>query len=693
MKSFPVEKIRNVGLFSHGGHGKTTLAEAMLFNSGAVTRLGRVDDGTTTSDYDPEETRRHISVQVSLLPMEWNDVKINLIDSPGYADFVGEVLEAMRVVDGAIIAFEAVSGVEVGAERAWKYAAERNIPRIIVIGKMDRENADFNRTLDQIVGQFGQRVVPIQLPIGSQESFSGVVDLVSMKAYTGPDLVEGDIPSHLVAAAEEAREKLIEAAAEGDDDLLSKYLDGNELSEDEIRRGLRQGVLNSTLFPVLCTAALPNKAVRPILDAIVNYLPSPDVRGAVTATDPRTNKKVDVQPSTDAPLSALVFKSTADPYVGKLSYFRVFSGVIHSDSHVWNATRNHEERIGQLFIIRGKTQEPVVQLGPGELGAVAKLQETGINDTLSSREHPLVLDPIVFPEPMFTLAVQPKTKSDLDKLGTALARLVEEDPTIRVHKDVDTGETLIEGLGESHIDIAAERMHRKFGVDVTLSVPRVPFKETVLSKAQAEYKHKKQTGGHGQYGHVFLEVEPLSRGSGFEFAERVVGGVVPKNFIPAVEKGVREALDEGNIAGYPVVDVKVTLFDGSYHPVDSSEIAFKIAAAQAFKKGIEQAHPVLLEPIVDLTVTVPEQYVGDVMGDLNTRRARVLGMFPEGNGLSVIQAQAPLAEVQRYATDLRSLTQGRGTYSAKLTSYEEVPAHVAQTIIAEAKKERASHNE
>ncbi len=693
MKNYPVEKIRNVGLFSHGGHGKTTLAEALLFDAGAVSRLGRVDDGTTVSDYDPEEIRRHISVQLSLLPFEWKDVKVNLIDSPGYADFQGEVLEAMRVVDGAIIMFEAVSGVEVGAERAWKYATDRGVPRMIVIGKMDRENADFDRTLEQIVARFGQRVVPIQLPIGSQEAFSGIVDLVSMKAYTGPDLKEGVVPADLQSAAESARERLIEAAAEGDDELLTKYLDGNELSEDEIRRGLSAGVRTGTLFPVLCTAALPNKAVRPILDAIVSYFPSATDRGTVNATEAASNKKAEIRPAADAPLAALIFKSTADPYVGKLSYFRVFSGVLHSDSHVWNASRGHEERLGQLFVIHGKSQEPTTQLGPGEIGAVAKLQEAGINDTLSAREHPLLLDPIQFPEPLFTMAVQPKTKADLDKLGTALARLVEEDPTIRVHKDPDTGETLMEGLGESHIDISAERMHRKFGVEVVLSLPRVPFKETVIGTAKAEYKHKKQTGGHGQYGHVFLEIEPLARGTGFEFAERVVGGVVPKNYIPAVEKGVREALPEGNLAGYPVVDVRVTLYDGSYHPVDSSEIAFKIAAAQAFKKCVDQARPVLLEPVVDLTVTVPEQYVGDVMGDLNTRRARVLGMFPQDDGLSVIQAQAPLAEVQRYATDLRSLTQGRGTYTAKLASYEEVPAHVAQSIIAEAKKERSNHGE
>ncbi len=692
MKSFPVAGIRNVGLFGHGGHGKTTLAEAMLFASGAISRLGRVDDGTTTSDYDPEETRRHISVQLSILPLEWKGTKINLIDTPGYADFYGEVLEALRVVDSAILVFEAVSGVEVGAERVWKYATTNNLPRLIVIGKLDRENADFNRTLDLVRERFGKQVVPVQLPLGSQDKFDGIVDLIAMKAYRGPNLEVADVPADLRAEAEAAREQLVEVAAEGDDELLNKYLEGEELSDDEIRAGLRARVQAGAITPVVCAAALAQKAVKPILDTIVSLLPSPVERGPIPATDPQTNTRLELEPSEKAPLTALVFKSTADPYVGRLSYFRVFSGVLHSDSQVWNATRDHEERLGQLFVIRGKTQEPVVQLGPGEIGAVAKLQDVGVNDTLSSRDKPLTLAPIAFPEPVFAMAVQPKTKADLDKLGPALQRLVEEDPTLRVYKHPDTLETLIEGLGESHIDIAAERLRRKFGVDVTLSLPKVPFKETILGKATAEHKHKKQTGGHGQYGHVFLEVEPLPRGAGFEFGERVVGGAVPKNFIPAVEKGVRETLSEGTLAGYPVVDVKVTLFDGSYHPVDSSEMAFKLAASQAFKKGLDQARPVLLEPIVDLTVTVPEQYVGDVMGDLNTRRARVLGMFPEG-GLTEIQAQVPLAEVQRYATDLRSLTQGRGVYTMKMAQFEEVPAHIAQTIVAEARKERAAHGE
>ncbi len=692
MKSFPVDNIRNVGLFGHGGHGKTTLAEAMLFASGAINRMGRVDDGTTTSDHDLEETRRHISVQLSILPLEWKGTKINLVDSPGYADFYGEVLASLRIVDSAILLFEAVSNVEVGAERVWRYVTARAVPRLIVVSKLDRENANFNRTVDQIREKLGKNVVLLQIPMGAEAAFGGVIDLISMKALREGKSDAEDIPASLRAEAETSRERLVEAAADGDDDILAKYLDGIELTEDEIRTGLREGIARGTITPILCASAMTGKAVQPILDVIVDLLPSPARRGAIAATSRADGKTVSLNPSESAPLSALVFKSTADPHVGKLSCFRVYSGVIHSDSHIWNATRGHEERVGQLYLIRGKGQEPVVQLGPGELGAVAKLQDVAVNDTLSSRERQVTLEPIVFPEPVFAMAVHPKTKSDLDKLGSALARLAEEDPTLRVHKHPDTFETLIDGLGESHIDIAAERLHRKFGVDVILSLPKVGFKETVHGRARAEYKHKKQTGGHGQYGHVFLEIDPLPRGSGFEFAERLVGGSVPKNYIPAVEKGVREALPEGHLAGFPLVDVRVTLYDGSFHPVDSSEMAFKLAASQALKKCVDAANPVLLEPIVDLEVTIPAQYVGDVMGDLNTRRARVHGMFPDGD-VTVIQAQAPLVELQRYATDLRSLSQGRGTYRLKPSQFEEVPSHIAQGIIAEAKKERLVHGE
>ena len=687
MKAYRTVQLRNVGLFSHGGAGKTSLSEALLFDAGVVNRLGRVDEGTTTSDYDPDEIKRHISVQLSVLPFEWKGAKVNLIDTPGYADFVGEVREAVRVVDSAIIVLDAVGGVEVGTELVWRFADEYHLPRLVFVNKMERENADFFRTFDQLRDRYGTMIVPLQVPVGAEDKYQGVVDLVKMKAYLGSKAEEGEIPAAVRDRAASMREKLIEAAAETDDDLTLKYLEGEALTEEEIERGLRAGLLAGKIVPVLCGSALSNKAMPPLMDAMVGLLPSPADRGAAIATNLLTQKEEELAPADSAPFAALVFKTAADPYVGKLTYFRVYSGVIHSDSRVWNSGKGRDERLGQLFILRGKTQEPVVQLGAGEVGAVAKLQETGTGDTLCGQDHPVQLAPIAFPSPAYSAAVEPKTKADLDKLGSALQRLAEEDPTIQVRRDADTGETIVSGMGESHVEITAERMKRKFGVDVLLNVPKVPYKETIQAPAKAEYKHKKQTGGHGQYGHVLLAVEPQPRGAGFEFAEKVVGGSVPKNFIPAVEKGVRESLSEGVLAGYPVVDVKVTLYDGSYHSVDSSEMAFKIASSAAFKKGMENGRPVLLEPVMSVSVTVPEQYMGDVMSDLNGKRARVLGMEPEGTS-SVIKALVPLAEMQRYATDLRSITQGRGIYTMGFAYYEEVPAHVMQTIIAEAKKAR-----
>jgi elongation factor G len=485
------------------------------------------------------------------------------------------------------------------------------------------------------------------------------------------------------------REKLIEAAAETNDELINKYLEGEALTESEIQAGIRAGVVTGSLIPVLVGSATANKGIAALLDSINAYMPSPVDAGAVAARSVHGDKEEMLAPADSAPLAALVFKTTADPYVGRLTYFRVYSGVIHSDNMIWNASKGREERVGQLFVVRGKTQEPVVQLGAGDIGAVAKLQETGTGDTLGAKDHQVILPGISFPNPLFTAAVQPKTKADLDKLGNALNRQAEEDRTLQVRRDPDTGETLLSGMGDSHIDVTAERMKRKFGLEVVLSIPKVPYKETVLVGTKAEYKHKKQTGGHGQYGHVFIEVEPLPRGVGFEFAEKVVGGVVPRQYIPGVEKGVREALGEGVVAGYPVVDMRVTLFDGSYHPVDSSEMAFKIAASQAFKKAVNSANPILLEPIMNISVRVPEQYMGDVVGDLNTKRARVQGMSPE-DGISIIEAQVPLAEVQRYSTDLRSITQGRGIYTIEFSHYEEVPTHVAQQVVAEAKKAAAA---
>ena len=682
MQQYGLENIRNLVLLSHGGAGKTSVAEAILFTLGVISRLGRVDDGSTTSDYDPDEIKRHISINLTMLPCEWQKTKINLIDTPGYSDFVGEVRAAMRVSEGAIIVVCAASGVEVGTEQVWTYCEEADLPRLIFINKMDRENADFYRTVDELKAKLGSRCVPLQLPIGAHDSFQGVVDLLTMKGYIGSEAKEAEVPSSMQNQVDSFREKLVEAVAEIDDRLLEKYLDGEELSLGELSDGLRQGTLSGKIVPVLVGSALQNMGITWLLDAVHNYLPSPKEREVIMADGSAGQSPQTMEPSESAPLAALVFKTSADPYVGKLTYFRIYTGAISSNSQVWNATRGGEERIGQLFILRGKTQETVSKLGAGDIGGVAKLGLTSTGDTLCSRDRPVKITPVQFPEPTFSQAVHPKTKADLDKLGTALTRLSEEDPTLRVHRDADTGETILSGLGETHLDVAAEKMLRKFGVGVKLETPSVPYKETITIPAKAEYKHKKQTGGHGQYGHVLLQLEPLSRGSGIEFADKVVGGRIPRNYIPAVEKGVNEAIQEGGLAGYPVVDIKATVYDGSYHPVDSSEICFKIAGAQALKKGLSQGQPILLEPIMTVKVTVPEDFTGDIIGDLNTKRARVLGMNPEG-GTNTIEAQVSLAEILRYAIDLKSITQGRGSFTVEFGHYEEVPAHVAQKIIAE----------
>jgi len=679
-----LENIRNVVLLSHSGAGKTSAAEAMLFTAGAIKRLGKTDDGSTTSDYEPDEVKRQISINLSILPCQWKDTKINLLDTPGYADFIGEVKAAIRVAEGAAIMVCAASGVEVGTEQAWAYCEQDALPRLIFINKMDRENADFNKTVGQIQAKFGPRCLPVQLPIGAQDKFEGIADLLTMKAYSGTEAKEAELPESLEKQADSYREKLIEAAAEADDKLIEKYLEGGELSQEELSSGLRQAVASGKVVPIFTGSALKNIGFRLFLNAISDFLPSAKERKVVTISD---STKSTVESSADAPLAALVFKTSADPYVGKLTYFRVYNGAISSNSQVWNATHKGIERIGQLFLLRGKNQEPVAQLGAGDIGAVAKLALTNTGDTLSSQDKPLKIAPVEFPEPAFNLAVHPKTKADVDKLGAALTRMAEEDPTLRVHRDTDTGETVLSGMGESHLEVAAEKMQRKFGVAVTLETPRVPYKETITAGAKAEYKHKKQTGGHGQYGHVLLELEPLQRGSGNEFASKVVGGTIPRNYIPAVEKGVNEAFKEGVLAHYPVTDLKATVYDGSFHPVDSSEICFKIAGAGALKKGLAEGQPILLEPIMNIEVTVPEEFTGDIIGDLNTKRARVQGMNP-GGGINVIEAQVPLAEVLRYAIDLKSITQGRGGYKVEFSHYEEVPAHVAQKIIADRQAEK-----
>ena len=687
MKQYGLEHIRNLSLLSHGGAGKTSVAEAILFTLGTISRLGRVDDGTTTSDYDPDEIKRQISINLTMLPCEWRKTKINLIDTPGYSDFVGEVKAAMRVSEGAIVVVCAASGVEVGTEQVWKYCEETDLPRLIFVNKMDRENADFYGTVDELKAKFGSKCVPVQLPIGAHSSFQGVVDLLTRKGFIGSEAKEAEVPSSLQNQVDSFREKLVEAVAEIDDRLIEKYLDGKELSLEELGDGLKQATLSGRIVPVLVGSAMQNIGLTWLLDAVYNYLPSPKERGVIIASDSTGQSPQTIEPSEAAPLAALVFKTSADPYVGKLTYFRVYTGAINSNSQVWNANRGGGERIGQLFVLRGKAQEPASQLGAGDIGGVAKLNLTSTGDTLCSQEKPLKVVPIQFPEPIFSQAVHPKTKADLDKLGTALTRLSEEDPTLRVHRDANTGETILSGLGDTHLGVAAEKMMRKFGVGVKLETPKVPYRETITVPAKAEYKHRKQTGGHGQYGHVLLEVEPLPRGSGTEFVDKVVGGRIPKNYIPAVEKGVNEAIQEGGLAGYPVVDIKTRVYDGSYHPVDSSEICFKIAGAQALKKGLSQGQPILLEPVMSMKVIIPEDFTGDIIGDLNTKRARVLGMNPE-NGANVIEAQVPLAEILRYAIDLKSITQGRGNFTVTFSHYEEVPPQLTQKIIAERQSEK-----
>jgi len=687
MQQYGLENIHNLVLLSHSGAGKTSLSEAILFSAGAITRLGKVDDGTTTSDYDPAEVKRKISINLSMLPCEWKGTKINLIDTPGYSDFVGEVKAAIRVCEGAIIVICAASGVEVGSEQVWGYCEEASLPRLIFINKMDRENADFYRTLKQLQSKFGSRCLPLQLPIGAQADFQGIVDLLTMKSYIGSPVKEADIPSSLEDQANSFREKLVEALAEIDDKLIEKYLGGEELSLEELNNGLRQAVVTGKIVPVLACSTLKNIGIAQLLDTMYSYLPSPKEREVVIASD--SAKQVQrIEPSQEAPLAALVFKTSADPYVGKLTYFRVYMGTIDSNSQVWNATQGEAERIGQLFTLRGKTQEPISQLRAGDIGAVAKLNVTNTGDTLSTRDKPMTIAPILFPEPIFSEAVHPKTKADVDKLGVALSRLSEEDPTLRVHRELDTNETILSGLGETHLEVAAEKMLRKFGISVELETPKVPYKETITIPTKAEYKHKKQTGGHGQYGHVFLKLEPLPRGTGREFIDKVVGGAIPKNYIPAVEKGVNEAAQEGVLAGYPVVDVKTTVYDGTFHPVDSSDICFKIAGAQALKKGLSQGQPILIEPIVNIKVRVPEEFTGDIIGDLNTKRARVSGMSPEA-GMNVIEAQVPQAEILRYAINLKSITQGRGSFTVNFSHYEEVPPNITQKIIAERQAKKA----
>jgi elongation factor G len=685
-----IHQLRNVGIIAHGGAGKTTLAEALLFNAKATERMGKVDDGSSNFDYDPEEIRRQITISTSFHHYNWNRVEVTVADTPGYINFEADTHACLRQLDGAVLVVNAVSGVEVQTEKMWHLACDTGVPTIAFVSRMDRERADFPKAVEEMADILKVHAVPVQIPIGAEAGFRGVVDLFGMKAYvykgdTGQFDVTG-IPPDLADAAAKGREKVVEAAAESDDSLLEKYLEGASLTEEEIRKGFTAGVRAMKVLPVLCGSALRNIAIHPVLDMINFVLPDPSFRGEMKGTHPK-KKAEEVRPiSADAPFSALVFKTLADPYAGKLSIFKIYSGTLSPDLSPLNATKNVTERIGQIFRLEGKKQRPVPSASAGEIVAVAKFKETSTGDTLCDPKTPILYPSPPAVEPVISFAIRPKTRSDEDKLGSSLSRMIEEDPTLQFGKDAQTREFILSGMGEIHLEVAVEKLRRQFGVEVELRTPKIPYKETIKASAESQGKYKKQTGGRGQYGDCWLRVEPLPPGTGFEFVNAIVGGVIPRQYIPAVEKGVVERMARGVIAGYPVVDAKVTVFDGSFHTVDSSEMAFKIAASLGFRKAAIEAKPVLLEPITEVEIVVPEENVGDIIGDLNGRRGRVQGVEARGR-LQIVKAFVPLAEVLRYSSDLRSITSGRGQFTMRMSSYEEVPSVIAEKVIAETRKE------
>jgi elongation factor G len=676
-----ISRLRNVVLAGHAGSGKTTIAEHLLFKAGVIDRMGRVDDGTASLDFEPEEQKRHSSLSLAANTFDTEDSHVTLIDTPGYADFVGEVISGFAAADGALIAMDASGGVEAGTDAAIRLSRATHTPAIFVITRCERENADPMAAVDALRAEFGTKIAPLQLAIGKADDFKGYVDLVHRKAwlYEDGERKEAPIPDELTDEVAVRREQLLEAAADADDEVLMKFLEGEEVSDEELELCLHKGVRDSVVAPVMMTSANLDIGVSAMLDAIVRYLPTPTEEPPVEAA--AGDDTIEVAPDASGPLLAQVFKTTADPFVGRLSYFRVWSGSVKANEKVWNAARGEEERIGQVLYVKGKEQEPVDEIRAGEIGAVAKLLHTVTGDTLSSKETPLTMPQIVFPEPTLPVAIEPASKADLDKLSSSLGRLVEEDPTIKVERNAETGEQLMWGQGENQIQVAGERLTRKFGTSIVTHDPRVPYRETIRGMAKVEGRHKKQTGGRGQFGHVWLEIVP-NPGGGVDFATKVVGGSVPKQFFAGVEKGVRAVAEKGPLAGYPVIDFKATLYDGSFHNVDSDELSFRLASMSATRKGINEARPVLLEPIMNVEVRVPETYMGEVNRDLNTRRGRLLGMDAEDT-IQILQAQVPQAELFTYATELRSLTGGRGTFSATLADYEEVPAHVAQKVIDE----------
>ncbi|MBE3591282.1 MAG: elongation factor G [Firmicutes bacterium] len=685
-RTVPLERYRNIGISAHIDAGKTTTTERILFYTGRVHKIGEVHEGSATMDWMEQEQERGITITSAATTCFWKDHRINIIDTPGHVDFTVEVERSLRVLDGVIAIFSAKEGVEPQSETVWRQADRYRVPRLAYINKMDTLGADFYRVVEEIRQRLRANAVPIQLPIGVEDTFRGVVDLITGKAIIyiddlGTRSEVTDVPEDMRERVAEFREKLIEAVAETDDTLMERYLEGEELTEEEIRAALRRATIAMKIVPVLCGSSYRNKGVQPLLDAVVHYLPSPLDIPAVKGTDPNTGEEIQRLVSDDEPFSALAFKIMTDPYVGKLTFFRVYSGVLKAGSYIYNVNKGKRERVGRLLLMHANHREDIPEVATGDIAAAVGLKVTTTGDTLADENHPIVLEAMEFPEPVISVAIEPKTQADTDKLGEALAKLAEEDPTFRMYTDPETGQTIIAGMGELHLEIIVDRLMREFKVQVNVGKPQVAYKETIRKTVRAEGRFVRQTGGHGQYGHCWLELEPLEPGKGFEFVNKIVGGVIPKEFIPAIEAGVREAMESGVLAGYPVIDVRATVFDGSYHEVDSSEMAFKIAGAMAFKNGAQQANPVLLEPIMKVEVVVPEEYMGDVIGDLNARRGRIEGMEPRA-GAQAIRAYVPLAEMFGYATDLRSKTQGRGTYTMEPSHYEEVPRNIAEEIVS-----------
>jgi elongation factor G len=697
MKVYDAPNIRNVAIVGHGGCGKTSLASALLFDAGAVNRLGRVDDGTTVTDFDPDEIERKISLLAAPAFAEWKKAKINVLDAPGYANFLSEARAALRVADAAIVVVDAVAGVEVQTEKVWGFTEEYGLARLVVVNRMDRENASFERALEKVQAAFGRAAVPIAMPVGEAKAFSGIVDLVSEKAQVYGDDASGqfqvvDVPAAQREAAKAWREKLVEMVAESNEELMEEFFEKGTLSQEQLAKGLRQAVAAGRICPVMPASALLNAGVHAVLDAIVDLLPSPADRDGAAGQDPATKAEVRREPAADAPLSAFVFKTLVDPHAGRISLFRVYSGTFKSDSAVHNTTRDAAERVGSLLLLQGKAQTQVPEILAGDIGAVAKLKDTQTGDTLADKTSPIVYPPVVFPEPATTFAIEPKTRGDDDKISTALQRLLEEDPVLRVSRDAQTHEMLLSGMGQLHIEVVVARLRKRYKVEVNLRKPKIPYRETIKASAEAHGRHKKQTGGHGQFGDCRIRLKPLPRGEDFKFVDDIFGGSIPKNFIPAVEKGIQEARLKGFLAGYPMVDFQVELYDGQYHDVDSSEMSFKIAGSLAFKDGIPKCRPTILEPIMSVEIAVPDEYAGAVMGDLSSRRGRPQGMEPKGS-LQVIKAEVPLAEMLSYDAELTSMTGGRGSYHMEMDHYDEVPAQLQEKIIAAARAERGDAKE